>query len=301
MSTVVTGAAGFIGRMAVRRLLARGEHVIAVDREWQPPAPGMTVLTDDLTGAGDRIRSALAAADRVLHLAGCPGVRDTGPDVDARRRRDNVDATAAVLAAVPARTPVVVTSSSSVYGGTSGGRPSAEDAPLRPHGGYARSKVAVERLCRRRAERGGLVCVVRPFTVAGEGQRSDMALARWIAAARTGRPLRILGSWERTRDVTDVRDVADALVQLADLGVTATVNVGTGAGHTLREMVTAVATVLGVDPPTSVRPAHPAEAIDTLADTRRLRRLLGWVPRTDLVDLVARQVAAAERALAVPA
>jgi nucleoside-diphosphate-sugar epimerase len=300
MTTVVTGAAGFIGRTVVRRLLAGGERVVAVDREWQPAAPGLTVLTGDLAAAGDGILAALASADRVLHLAGCPGVRDRGPDVDARRRRDNEAAAAAVLAAVPERTPVVVTSSSSVYGGTVGGRASVEDAPLRPHGGYARSKVAVEQLCRRRAERGGLVCVVRPFTVAGEGQRPDMALAQWIAAARAGRPLRILGSWERTRDVTDVRDVATALIQLADLEVTATVNVGTGIGHTLRDMAAAVALVLGVDIPATVRPAHPAEAVDTLADTGRLRRLLGWVPRTDLVDLVARQVAA-DRILAVPA
>jgi nucleoside-diphosphate-sugar epimerase len=294
MATVVTGAAGFIGRAVVRRLLAGGDHVIAIDRRWLAPEHRLTVLTGDLSSAGDSIRTALADADRVLHLAGCPGVRGAGPGLEARRRRDNVDATAAVLAAVPPRTPLVVTSSSSVYGGADAGRASAEDAPLLPRGGYARSKVTAERLCARRAASGGLVCVARPFTVAGEGQRPDMAIARWIDAARHGRTLRIHGSWQRTRDVTDVRDVAEALTRLADLAITTTVNIGTGVGHSLREMVDAVAAALGVDPRVAVRPADPAEVVDTLADPRRLGRILGWVPRTDLAGLVARQVAAAD-------
>ncbi len=55
---------------------------------------------------------------------------------------------------------------------------------------------------------GRPVAVLRPFTVAGEGQRADMALARWIAAVRAGRPVRILGSPGRSRDVTDVRDLS---------------------------------------------------------------------------------------------
>lgn len=303
MQVVVTGAAGFLGRALTGALLTDGIAVTTVDRRpyddsVHPADPGVRVLTADLLGRDDRVRQALAAADAVFHLAGCPGVRDHGPAVSWARHRDNVLATARVLALVPADTPLVVTSSSSVYGGTPG-QPSAEGDPLRPLGGYARSKVAVERLCAVRAAAGGKVVVARPFTVAGEGQRPDMALASWLAAARAGRPLRVLGSLDRTRDVTDVRDVVRVLRGLAVCGEPGPVNVGTGVGRPLRDLVAAVAAALDADVRTEVVPAGREEPADTLADTRRLRTLLGYVPQTDLLDLVTRQAAAAQRQAAL--
>jgi nucleoside-diphosphate-sugar epimerase len=254
--------------------------------EW---GAGLVVVQADLLGGDPAVAAALAGADAVFHLAGRPGVRDGGMAAETARARDNVAATAAVLAAVPRDTPLVVTSSSSVYGGALG-RPSREDDPLRPLGGYAASKAAAERLC---AARGGAVTVLRPFTVAGEGQRPDMALARWIAAVRAGRPVEILGSPARTRDVTDVRDVVRALRAAAERGVTGPLNVGTGRPRTLAELAAAVCRALGVPAELIVSPAAAVEPADTWADTTRLGRRLGFVPVTDLDDLVTRQVAAA--------
>lgn len=292
MTAVVTGAAGFVGRTLVQRLLAIGEPVVGIDRVPQAERLGLTVLTADLCDFDERVSAALGGADAVFHLAGCPGVRDPRPDIDTLRHRDNVLATAAVLATVPAATPLVVTSSSSVYGNARSGRASREGDRLCPRGGYAQSKVTVERLCGQRLSAGGRIVVARPFTVAGEGQRPDMALARWIAAARSGQPLRLLGSPERTRDVTDVRQVAQALVALAGSAAQGPVNVGTGQTHSLARMVAAVARAVDVELRTQLVPADPAEVADTRADTARLRRLIGWVPHTDLDQLVARQVVA---------
>ena len=147
----------------------------------------------------------------------------------------------------------------------------------------------MERLC---AERGD-VAVLRPFTVAGEGQRPDMALARWIAAVRAGRPIGILGSAARTRDVTDVRDLVRALRAAAERGVTGPLNVGTGRPRTLAELAAAVCRALGTPAELVVRPAAAVEPAATWADTTLLGRRLGFVPVTDLDALVARQVAAA--------
>jgi nucleoside-diphosphate-sugar epimerase len=218
-----------------------------------------------------------------------------------RRRRDNVAATARVLAAVPPQVPVLVASSSSVYGG-SHGRPSRETDVLAPRGGYALSKVEVERLCARRATNGGRVTVVRPFTVVGEGQRPDMAVSRWLDAAGRGVPLTVYGSLERTRDLTDVRDVARVLATLVEPGraPTGALNLGTGRPRTLADVLAAVAAAVGAPVRSLVTPAAAAEPADTWADTRRLREVVGFVPETDLVDVVARQ-AAARPALAVGA
>lgn len=290
MTAVVTGAAGFIGRMLVRELARRGP-VIGIDRLPQPTLPGLTTISADLLDRDPAVRDALADAELVFHLAGCPDVRDSRPDADTWRHRDNVLATAAVLAGVPAQVPVLMTSSSSVYGGSRRGRPCAEHHRLRPCGGYAASKVAAEKLCRSRHRGGGAVTVVRPFTVAGEGQRPGMALSRWITAAKAGDPLRVLGSPERTRDITDVRQVVAALLDLAAVAPGGVVNLGTGVGHSLGELIDAVARGVGTTVTVQVQRAQRAEVEHTLADTTRLRGLIGWVPHTDLDDVVARQLA----------
>lgn len=293
MTVVVTGSAGFLGRAVVAHLIAGARPVLGIDRlPTSVRAPGHRELCVDLLDPDGRAAASVRDATGVIHLAGCPGVRDRRPDVAWQRHRDNVLATAAVLAGAGPNVPVVVATSSSVYGGSVEGRACREDDPLRPRGGYAHSKAEVEALCRAHNAAGGRVVLARPFTVAGEGQRGDMALALWIEAARAGRPLCVLGSPDRTRDLTDVRQVACALVDLLDAGVPGPVNVGTGVGHSLGDMIAAVAAGLGVAVSVEVEPADHDEVRDTLADTTRLRELIGFVPSTDLPALVARQIAA---------
>ena len=190
--------------------------------------------------------------------------------------------------------PVVVTSSSSVYGGARivDGilRPSHESDELRPLGGYACSKVAVEQLCAGRADAGGVVTVVRPFSVVGECQRSDMAITRWLRAAVAGAPVQILGSPDRSRDFTDVADVVQALVVLGMRGETTTVNVGTGLSHTLSEVVARSATRSAARWRSRSRPAGTEEPSRHTRDTGRCERVCGFVPETDLVNVVHRQL-----------
>jgi nucleoside-diphosphate-sugar epimerase len=294
---VVTGAAGFIGSHLVGELAARGADVVGIDRRaarsLAPVEHRRLELTDP--AAHDELAHELAHADLVFHLAGRAGVRDCGPDVDSARRRDNGLATVAVLGLTPATTPLLVTSSSSVYGGArllhGEPVPSLETDPLHPRGGYARSKVLVERLCSKRRARGGLVTVARPFTVVGPGQRPDMAVSLWLEAAFDGRPAHVLGSLERRRDMTDVRQVARALADLSAHPDVDVVNVGTGRPVRLGDVLSAVVGAVGRPVEIVVEPASREEPAVSCAGTDRLRQVLGWVPRTDLDDLVRAQVA----------
>lgn len=284
---LVTGAAGFIGGHLVAELRASGCQVMAVDRR---PSPGVERL--DLADPADlpRLAELCRRADAVVHLAGRPGVRERGPQARAARRRDNVLATARLLEVVPKAVPVVVASSSSVYGSCVG--PSREGDPLRPLGDYGRSKLEAEMLCVACREAGWAVTVVRPFTVVGERQRPDMALARWIEAARTGRPIRVFGSLERRRDLTDVRDVVLGIRRVIETGFVGTVNLGSGRPIRLGEMVETVMEVVGSRPPVVVEPGSAVEADFTWADTSLCEAELGFVPSLDLPSVVRRQAEA---------
>jgi nucleoside-diphosphate-sugar epimerase len=179
-----------------------------------------------------------------------------------------------------------------VYGGSDGAA-CRESQPVRPRGGYAASKVEAERLCAVRTAAGGAVVAARLFTVAGEGQRPDMALSRWITDVAAGRPAQVYGSLERTRDITDVRDICAAMLALAEQRASGIVNIGTGTAHTLREMLAAVGTALGQAITVDLQPADDDDPAATLADPTRLLELTGMRPHTDLPWLVRRQAAAA--------
>lgn len=297
-TVVVTGAAGFVGRHVVRALRGGDHVVVGIDRRAWLPLDGETRVVADLLDP--TVRGVLGRADAVVHLAGCPGVRDDRPDAGRWRWRDNVLAGQVVLEAVPRSSPLVVASSSSVYGGAgdpADPRACHEDDARAPRGGYARSKAMLEDLCAAARADGRTVGVLRPFTVAGEGQRPDMALARWIEAIRAGRPIRVFGSLDRRRDVTDVADVARAVLAALEVGLDDTVNVGTGTAHRLGDLVAAVAATVGRPADVRVVPTGLEEVPATLADTRRCRRLLGVAPTTDLPALVARQAAHRRRPL----
>jgi nucleoside-diphosphate-sugar epimerase len=290
LTVVVTGSSGFIGSHLCSALLAGGETVVGIDRA---ASSDLSTIRTDLAEPSDEALDALTNADVVWHLAARPGIRDRLVDIEVKRRRDNVVAAARILRVVPLRTPLVVTSSSSVYGGSlhqGVERPSREADPLRPRGGYARSKVAMEHLCRQREARGGRISIARPFTVAGERQRPDMAIATWIECIRSGERVSLLGSHTRTRDVTDVRDVVRGLIAMAERDVSGVVNLGSGAAHTLEEIVRAVSEALGLPAIVEVLPARREEVVATRADTTRCRELLGIRFETDLRALVKRQV-----------
>ena len=192
MRAVITGVSGFIGSHLAEALLKRGHTVIGIDREPGSVARGSNRLLADLaedpyvTGVAE----AVARSDVIFHLAARSGVRTIEPSIDELRFRDNVLATHNLLSVTPLDTMVVATSSSSVYGGAtfmgSMAIPCQEIDALRPRGGYAKSKVGMERVCEHHRDRGGTIAVLRPFTVVGERQRPDMAFPsgceRWCEA-----------------------------------------------------------------------------------------------------------------------
>jgi GDP-4-dehydro-6-deoxy-D-mannose reductase len=298
---VVTGATGFVGQWLIRELGAAGHETIAT------PRSSLLDVTDQEAVAGFL---AEAQPDAVAHLAGMAYGPDAARDPGSANRV-NVGGTEVLLAVVASSgrpIPVLVAGSSEVYG-----RPRPEDlplteaAPIRTDQPYGRSKLAQERAALALAGHYDLpIVVTRSFSHTGPGQRPEFvapAFARRVLAARQAGAREIrTGNIDVRRDLGDVRDVARAyrllLEGLAEgrLGTTRVVNVATGRSVSIRNVLSILCRLAGVQAvpvvdPTLARPDDPA---DIIGDASRLRALTGWQPEIELEQTLADLLASVE-------
>jgi nucleoside-diphosphate-sugar epimerase len=303
---VVTGAAGFVGSHLCEALLAEGWLVTGIDHlRGHPYAvssrnlralradPRFVLLCADLATA--ELESPLHGADTVFHLAARPGVRSSWGEEFSDYVDSNVLATHRLLDAARRAgvRRVVVSSSSSVYGGAEDGA-TAESRVPSPLSPYGATKLLTEQLGLAHAKRPGSptsVVALRYFTVYGPRQREDMAIARLIDSALTGRPVTVFGDGLQRRDFTYVSDAvrANLLAGRADAQAVA-VNVGTGTTVTVLELIDLVSEVVGRPVVFEHGPAGEGDARSTHADLSAAAAVLGYRPEIDLRTGIKHQV-----------
>ncbi|MFC8384394.1 NAD-dependent epimerase/dehydratase family protein [Nocardia sp. NPDC057272] len=307
---VVTGAAGFIGSHLTDALLAHGTEVIAIDRRSVHKDPvAARNLADALTNPNlafhqadlatdelDELDELISGARIVFHLAAVPGVRDSWDERFRDYAASNVVATQCLLTACErAQVPrLVLASSSSVYGQTSG--PSTESDPTYPMSPYGATKLAAEHLCMAHAARPDTstsVVALRYFTVYGPRQRSDMAISRVLAAVLSGVPVPLYGDGQQSREFTYVDDIVAATLAAAaipgEVGAE-TVNVGGGSSVSMLELISVVGQITGRKVPLTMEAPRAGDVEATRADLTRAHALLGYSPRVELRDGIARQL-----------
>jgi nucleoside-diphosphate-sugar epimerase len=277
----VTGADGFVGRVLMERLRARGDAPLGSDREELDVADGA------------RVRAALAAArpDAVVHLAAVSFVPEAEHD-RARAFRVNYLGTRNVLAAAAAEAPrarVLLVSSSTVYGSAAPGAPPFDEAsPLRPASAYARTKAAADLLGAAYAARGHPVWRARPWNHTGPGRPErfvESSLARQLAEIEAGRraPRLEVGALDSVRDFLHVEDVVDAyLALLSGDAPPGAYNVASGAGVSIRELLERLLARTRVRPEIVVAPARLRPPDASIGAAARLARRTGWAPRRSL-------------------
>lgn len=291
MSTVVTGAAGFIGSWLCALLRSLGEKVREID------LPHCDIGdTARLTRVLER-----AAPEHIYHLAAQASVRRSWQD-PAHTWRSNAGGTVSLLEAARAACPgakVVVMSSAGVFDGARVDAPLTENHPPAPLSPYAASKLAAESAARHYLAVHALrVVIVRPFNVIGPGQSQEYLIPslshRLAAAVRSDHSHITVGNLDARRDFLDVRDAVRGLRLLMQDGQPGEVyHLCTGVGTPIRALVETMISLTGRpltyrQDPTLVR---GADAPGLVGDPGKTRWLTGWqatVPlATSLADVLA--------------
>ena len=304
MICLVTGAAGFVGRALVNRLLARGDEVHGLDLHFPENWPGSALrLEGDICDTG-LLEQGCRGAEVVFHLAALLPQRHAPA---AAMRHVNVAGVQCVLHAAQraGARRVVQLSSAEVYG-VPAIVPCPEDAPQRPLGEYGRNKVEAERLGRDAAKRGLQVVILRPPTVVGP-MMVDRVLLGTLAALRKGWPIVVPGGHERFQMVA-VSDLVTACVAASQAENVSGEAFNTGSGDVpsqietfrqLRDRVGSRSPVVPFPRPllrrlfrvllalgrSPLEPEHvPIVLADYVFDIRKAAAGLGWRPAKSNVE-----------------
>jgi UDP-glucose-4-epimerase GalE len=311
MRILVTGGAGYIGSHAVRLFLARGHDVWVYDNlseGHRAAAPADRLLDGDLA---DTARLDHALIDRrieaVVHFAAFAYVGESVEN-PAKYYRNNLVNTVNLLECMRrAGVGRIVFSSTCATYGIPERVPITEDEPQRPINPYGRTKLAVEFALGDYARAYGWgYAALRYFNAAGASPQGDLGedhspethlIPLAIQAAQGLRPeLSVFGTDYPTPDGTCVRDyihvddLAEAhLLALERLrpGQELRLNLGTGRGYSVREVIQTVEAVSGKKVPYKEGPRRPGDPPVLVASAAKAERELGWKPRyTDLRSIV---------------
>jgi nucleoside-diphosphate-sugar epimerase len=292
---LVTGATGFIGRHLVDGLIGAKTQVIALVRpgsrvpdEWRGRVP--CIACADWSKGGLRAALASQSFDVVYHLATygvLPADRDPGPMV-----RVNVDLPALFVRLCQERgAGLVMAGTFSEYQRPADRRRLTEESALEMRKIYGASKAAGGILASALAQSLGVnLRLLRLFKVYGEGEAPHRLLPSLVAglARRERVPL---SDGLQVRDFIYVDDVVQACIAVgeelrsASRGLTATWNVCTGVGHSVRTFAELVAQAMGASDQLLGFGDLPIRADDEpylVGDGERMRRELGWRPQHDL-------------------
>jgi UDP-arabinose 4-epimerase len=304
MRVLVTGGAGYIGSHTAKILKAAGHEPIVLDNliyghtwavQWGPFEQGDLADMAFLRSVFDR-----HAIDAVIHFAANAYVGESMTD-PSKYFRNNTFNTLNLLDTMVARgvKRMVFSSTCATYGDPQR-IPIDESHPQAPVNPYGESKLFVERILHWYGKAYELRSVaLRYFNASGADPEGDIGedhdpethLIPLVIEAALGRrpPVGVFGSDYPTPDGTAIRDyihvmdLADAhvkaLAYLAGEGASTAINLGTGHGHSVREVIQTVEQVGGNPVPSTTSPRRAGDPPQLVADARRAKDVLGWTPR----------------------
>src|ERR1700730_5457569 len=310
MVVLVIGGAGYIGSHAARALKRAGHEVIIFDNlstGYEFLASGFELVKGDMLD-GAALARVLPRADALMHFAAHAYV---GESVTNPKKyfHNNVEGGLSLLnAALDAGVKKIIFSSTCAVYGDPAKVPIEEDTPRQPVNPYGVSKMFFEQALEAydRAY-GSRYASLRYFNAAGADEGGEIGELHepethliplaLRAAAGLGPELQVFGSDYPTPDGTCIRDYihvndlaeahVNALGHLADGKESFAVNVGTGIGHSVEELISVVEKVVGSPVPRHVVERRPGDPPALVADPRRAESLLRWKATRSMHDIIA--------------
>lgn len=309
MRVLVTGGSGYVGSHAVRELAAAGHEVVIYDNLSTGDrrlSLGFPLIEGDIADT-EKLAAPLSRVDAVMHFAASAYV---GESVQNPRKyiRNNVESAIKLLDAVLAsKVRLFVFSSTCATYGTPAELPIRESCPQAPINIYGATKLFFEHaLAAYRHSHGLRYVALRYFNAAGahadgsigelhtpETHLVPLALK---AALGTAPPLQVFGTSFDTPDGTCIRDfvhVSDlgaahvlALEYLSQGGEPAALNLGTGRGTSVAELLSAAEKIAGRPIPRVLAEARDGDPPALYADPSKSKAVLGWVAARKLEEIV---------------
>jgi UDP-glucuronate 4-epimerase len=322
LTSLITGAAGFIGYHLAGRLLEAGEPVIGIDNvnDYYAPKLKRDRIADLKARHGNGFsfievdfadHAALDAAlaehrfDRIAHLGAQAGVRYSIDNPRAYVQSNLVGHLNLLEVARGREVPMVYASSSSVYGGNDSLPFRVEDRVDHPLSLYAATKKADELMSETYAHLYRLPLTgLRFFTVYGPWGRPDMAMWLFTKAILEGRPIDVFNSGDMRRDFTYIDDIVSGVVACMDnpppddgvvkaggsVGPHRLYNIGNHQSESLEDMITLIEAACGRKAERNLLPMQPGDVKETYADIDAIAGDLGFAPTTAIADGVPRFV-----------
>ena len=291
---LVTGGAGFIGSHIVDRLLSEGVEVVVVDNESSDCHESFYWNSDaechhlDICNYDD-IRPLFEGVDVVFHLAAEARIQPAILNPLLAVKVNALGTCHVLQASREAGVKRVVYSSTSSAYGAKNLPPQRENMKKDCLNPYSVSKTCGEELCKMYYDLYGLQTVwFRYFNVYGDRQPTKGQYAPVIGLfakqKKEGLPCTIVGDGFQRRDYTHVSDIVEANVLAAssenELILGQMFNVGTGKNYNIHDLVRMI------DNESIYIPPRLGEVRETMADTTKIKALLGWSPKVDLEEWI---------------
>lgn len=305
-SIVVTGASGYIGGQTLLYLNDQGHDVFGLDLR-QPPKTLSDAAQDFLVGdfVGFTAQGWLREIQPQI-IIHCAGTSLVGPSLEDPEPyfNNNVVKTKTLLDFVVQELDhprIIFSSSASVYGDPKQ-IPCQETHAVMPISAYGQSKAMTEWIMTSYAKSYGLdavilryfnACGADPKARHGQDPGATHLIARALESLRDHQPLTINGNSYLTRDGTCVRDYLHVLdiARAHELAIDRRLhpgiyNLGSGQGHSVLEIITAVKNVTGQQPETLSGSARPGDPPELRASAKKFTDACGWAPCYDLETII---------------
>ncbi len=309
LAVLVVGGAGYIGSHAARALRRAGYQVIVYDNlstGFRRLAQGFELIEGDIADHA-KLQQVLPRVDAIMHFAAHAYVGESVTNPRKYFRNNSVDALTLLNAAVDAGVQRFIFSSTCAVYGVPAKVPITEDTPREPVNPYGASKLFFEHALEAYDRAYGIKSArLRYFNAAGADDSGEIGELHdpethliplaLLAATGNGPELQIFGDDYPTpdgtclRDYIHVNDLADAHVKalqhLEQGGDSLALNLGTGKGHSVLEVIHAAEAAVGQPVRRKIGPRRPGDPPILVADASKAHKLLNWTPQRDLSNIV---------------